>query len=318
MKAIKTTVFISICCILLTMSCKKGLDYLAHNYDQPNAECITTHAEEVDGLDGYSFDVTYNTNGDPATLTSYGQVSVMEYDNKNRLIKYSFDNGAHLDYNYKDKTFLPAIVHYYNPDYGGLLAIDSFKYNYKGEMIKRIVVNAQDPSYNQSSVYEYDNHRNVKKVITMADNGGTNIPAPYVEFEVTKYDNQYNFMSGNQWMKYILLYSNYQNYLFMMFSANNALDWTIGEPSGLYPVHITSDVKYNQQGFINKQTLHITDDEGTDYTDFIPVRLATSTCDVEKISNRKRNIMRHSNSGSSTLQKRMKEKSSKIPSPFSR
>ena len=316
MKAIKTTVFISICCILLTMSCRKGLDYLAHGYDQPNAECLVTHAEEVDGLEGYSFDVTYNKNGDPATLIGNGFKSVMKYDKKNRLIQYSYDDGAHLDYKYNDNTFLPAVMLYYNPSYGGLLAIDSFKYNYKGEMIKRITVNAQDPSYNFSSVYEYDNHRNVTRVITKSDNGGSYILAPFVEYEVTKYDNQYNFMSGNQWMKYILFYSSYTNYEFMMFSANNALDWTIGEPSGLYPTDITSDVVYNQKGFINKITLHLSDNEGTDYSDFVPVRLATSTCDAGKISNI--NSKKQSTSASSVFQKIMKSKGYKIPSTISR
>ena len=313
MKAIKTLVFIWVCCIFLTLSCKKSLDFIAHGYNQPNAECLVTHLE--DDLLELAFDITYNKNGDPATVVSEGYTSVMEYDEKKRLIRTSIaELNVRFEIKYKDNTFLPTAMYYYNPRFGGLIAIDSFKYNQKGEMIKWTNINVMDPSYNSSSIYEYDNNRNVKRVITGPDNGGTNLSASFVEYEVTKYDNQYNFISGNQWLKYILMHSGFEPYEFMQFSANNPLNWTWGDPSDS-PLEITSEVKYNSKGFMNKVIMTFLYEGELAFDEWLPERLATSTCDIPGIKNRKNWVMTQN----PFFKKRVgKQYHNKVPSPFSR
>jgi len=133
-----------------------------------------------------------NFEGSPVTIL---------YDSKGRLTRANYgDAGIHLDFTYKDNTFLPTVLKYYYPLFGGLISIDSFHYNIKGEMIRLGQTNLIDPTYNLSQTYEYDDNHNVTRVTWEAQNGGTVFTPAFTAFEVSKYDNKYNFMSGNQWI----------------------------------------------------------------------------------------------------------------------
>lgn len=282
-----------------------------HRYHQPNTPCMVTHAEG--DLDGYNFDITYNKHGDPATLTANGIVSIMEYDTKNRLIKTSFGNGVHFDFIYSNNTFLPSVSNYYHPLFGGLIAIDSFRYNLKGELIKWTKINARKTSYNSSFIYEYDNNGNVKKVISQAEAGGTEIGAPYIEFSASEYDHHYNFISGNHWIKYILLHTYLQACQFMIFSVNNAIKWHWNSQSISAPtLYFTSDMEYDDQGFANKITMHVSTMKDGGYNDWTFVRRSTSTCNPAL----KSNSMQHAKLLS--LDENMVKRDDQIPSPFSK
>jgi hypothetical protein len=265
-------------CLVLTLisaSCKKGIDFIKGGYDQPNAKCLVTHTE--DDLFGYSLNIIYNEKGNPDSMNFEGFPATMQYDNKNRLIKANFgDAGIDFDFIYKDNTFLPTVLNYYYPSYGGLISIDSFSYNFKGELVKIGRTNLMNPDYNLAETYEYDDNHNVTKVTWEAQNGGTVFLPAFTAYEVSTYDHKLNFMSGNQWIKYILMHSELDTYTFMMFSANNAVDWHMGFQGGYNA--ITSTLEYNSDGFANKVNLHLFDVDGV--TELIAfTRSSSSTCD---------------------------------------
>ena len=85
-------------------------------------------------------------------------------------------------------------------------------------------------------------------------------------------------MAGNQWIKYLLLYSDLEDYAYLLFSVNNAMDWKWGYPGGdVYKV--TSTLKYNADGFATAVNGHYFDASGvTELTSF--TRINTSTCDT--------------------------------------
>jgi hypothetical protein len=278
MKSInQSKLLFSVILILISASCKKGIDFIKSGYDQPNAKCLVTHTE--DDLFGYSLNIIYNGKGNPDSMNFEGYPATMQYDNKNRLVKANFGDagtGVHLDFRYKDNTFLPTTLNYYYPSFGGLIAIDSFYYNFKGELIKIGHNNLISPDNNFAETYEYDENHNVAKVTWEAQNGGTVFLPAFTAYEVSKYDHKPNFMSGNQWIKYILMHSELDSYIFMMFSANNAVDWHWGFQGGFNAV--TSTLEYNSDGFANKVNLHLFDVDGV--TELIAfTRLSSSTCD---------------------------------------
>ncbi|MEO6328032.1 MAG: hypothetical protein ABIO55_03835 [Ginsengibacter sp.] len=176
-------------------------------------------------------------------------------------------------------------------------------------MVKQVITNLLLPRYNSSETYEYNNQGNVTKVTRQAENGGTVYSDPFTEYEVTQYDHKPNFMSGNQWLKYILSNTGFEPFQFMMFSKNNAVDWLWGfDP--LYHVTFTSTLEYNPGGFASKVNLDLFDVDGvTEIASF--TRLSSSTCNKdEKTSARKLQQL------SSPKMLSVKTKLFKLPMPF--
>jgi hypothetical protein len=271
MKILKHSTLLLILIVLFAASCKKN------GYDLPNAKCLVTHTDE--DLYGTSLDITYNANGDPAAMSFSGFPATVEYDTRSRLVKVNFGSaGVHFDYEYSNNTFLPAVLKYVRPDFNGIVGIDSFRYNIAGQMIKRISSNLLNPAYNFAQTYQYNNRGNVVKVIAAAQNGGTIYNPAVTVFEATRYDNRYNFMSGNQWIKYLLFYSDEEDYAYSLFSVNNTMDWKWGYNDGsVYSV--TSTLNYNSAGFATTVNGHLFDTDGvTELVAF--TRNNISTCDA--------------------------------------
>jgi len=270
MKTVQLLTLLLLHIILFAASCTKD------TYNVPNAKCLVAHTEE--DLYGTSLDITYNQKGNPVLLNFSGFPAIVLYDSKGRLSKVNFGSaGVHIDYLYNNNTFLPSILKYYRPDQGGLISIDNFYYNSSGQLIKRETNNLLHASYNCAQKFDYNNKGNLKKVTITSQNGGSVFNPAVVAFEATRYDNNYNFMSGNQWIKYLLLYSNLEDYTYLLFSVNNAMDWQWGYPGGdIYKV--VSTLKYNADGFAILVTGHYFDADGiTELTSF--TRINTSTCD---------------------------------------
>lgn len=276
MKTLKQSAFLLIAILFLTAtSCKKEIRFIENGYDQPNGECLVTHTE--DDLFGYSLDIFYNEHGNPDSMSFEGFPVTIQYDSRQRLVKANFGTaGVHFDFLYKDNTFLPSVLNYYRPDYGGLIGIDSFHYNLLGELIKMGSTNLLSPQYNLGETFDYDDMHNVTKVTWKAENGGTIFLPAFTAYEVSKYDHKLNFMSANQWIKYLMIDSELDSYDFMMFSKNNAVDWHWGYQGGYNP--IKSTLEYDNEGFANKVNLHLFDMDGvTEELAF--TRTSSSTCD---------------------------------------
>ncbi|MGG9964153.1 hypothetical protein [Ferruginibacter sp. SUN106] len=271
MKTVQLNILLLSFIAVFTASCQKD------TYNMPNAKCLVTYTEE--DLYGTSLNIVYNQKGDPVTLSLSGFPATILYDAKGRLLKVNFGTGGvHFDYLYNDNTFLPAILKYYRPGQGGLISIDSFHYNNAGQLIKRENHNLLDPAYNNAQKFEYNNKGNLKKVTISSQSGGSVFNPAVVAFEATRYDDNYNFMGGNQWIKYLLFYSDMEDYGYLLFSVNNAMDWKWGYPEGnVYKV--TTALKYNVDGFATLVNGHYFDTDGvTELTSFI--RTNTSTCDT--------------------------------------
>lgn len=262
--------------IVLATSCRKD------GYNQPNAACVLTHSE--DDLFGYSFDIVYNSAGNPASIDYAGFPSNMEYDAQGRLSKVNFGTqGGRTEYFYSNNTFLPTVRKYIRPDFGGLIAIDSFSYNLLGQRTKRVM---QNLLFGGTYIYkyQYDNRANLKKVTLATIIDGIE-SSPSLRFEGLQYDNKYNALSGNQWLKYILDYTEFDDYNFLQLSVNNALDWKwyFSEDypyySNVYSYKFTSGLNYNTQGFANTRNGHYFDTDGvTELASFM--QLNTSSCDA--------------------------------------
>jgi hypothetical protein len=280
MKLLKQNNYLLIPMVLFATACQK------HTYYFPKSKCVITHTQE--DLYGTSLDITYNQKGDPATLKFSNTTATVLYDASGRLSKVNFDTtGIHLDYIYNNNTFLPAVVQYYRPADGGLISIDSFCYNTIGELVKKVNTDLQRTSNNNVQNFEYDYKGNLKKVTITANNGGTKYCPAVTAFEATRYDSTYNFMAGNQWIKYVLFYSDMEDFGYLLFSVNNALDWKWGYTEG-NAYTVTSTTQYNADGFAKTITGHYFDKDGvTALTDF--TRVNTSTCDTTN------NSLHHSN-----------------------
>jgi hypothetical protein len=271
MKIIQFNILLLSLIVVFAVSCQKD------TYNLPNAKCLVTHTEE--DLYGTALNITYNQKGDPAALSFSGFPATVLYDTKGRLLKVNFGTGGvHFDYLYNNNTFLPAILKYYRPDQGGLISIDSFHYNTAGQLIKRENHNLLDPSFNNAQKFEYNTKGNLKKVTIKSQSGGSVFNPAVVAFEATRYDENLNFMGGNQWIKYLLFYSDMEDYAYLLFSVNNAMDWKWGYPEGnVYKV--TSILKYNADGFATSVIGRYFDTDGvTELTSFS--RSNTSTCDT--------------------------------------
>jgi hypothetical protein len=262
--------------IVLTTSCKKD------GYDQPNAACILTHSE--DDLFGYSFDIVYNSAGDPASIDFAGFPATMEYDAMGRLSKANFGTeGVATEFVYSNNTFLPTVRKYIRPDFGGLASIDSFSYNILGQLTKRVV---QNLLFGGTYIYkyQYDNRANLKNVTLATIINGIE-SSPSLRFEGLQYDNKYNALSGNQWLKYLFDLSDFNDYYFLQLSVNNALNWkwyfsdAFPYYSDVYSYKFTSGLNYNPQGFANTRNGIFYDTDGV--TELGPFnQLNTSSCDA--------------------------------------
>ncbi len=261
--------------IMLVTSCRKD------GYNQPNAACFLTHSE--DDLFGYSFDIVYNSAGNPASIDFAGFPAVMEYDNQGRLSKVNFGNaGVRTEFSYSNNTFLPTARKYIRPDFGGLIAIDSFSYNLLGQRTKMVTHNLLFGGV-YIYKYQYDNRANLKKVTEATIINGVE-SSPSLRFEGLQYDNKYNALSGNQWLKYLFDLSDFDDYKFLQLSVNNALDWkwyySDDYPyySNVYSYKFTSGLIYNTQGFANTRNGQYFDTDGiTELGPFI--QMNNSSCD---------------------------------------
>ena len=269
MKIFKHSTLLLTLIIVLATSCRKD------GYNMPNGECLLTQMD--DDVFGTSISIVYNQSGNPASMSLSGFPATFEYDSKNRLSKVNYGTaGVYSDYRYKDNSFLPAVSNYFRPDYGGVIAIDSFQYNFLGQMVKRGITNKLNPIYNSFQKYSYDNRGNVTKVVQSAQNGGTVYATPVTIFEGLQYDSKRNFTAGNQWIKYLFFYNDIADYAPTMFSVNNAVNWRWGYGDN-YTATVTSTLSYNTEGFANIFNCHLADSDGflLDYT-----RTNTSTCDA--------------------------------------
>ncbi len=252
---------------VFTASCKKDA------YNQPNAACRLTHSE--DDLFGYSFDIAYNSAGNPSSFNFAGFPVTIEYDNRGRLSKANYGTaGVRFEFIYSNPTFLPTIRNYIRPDFGGLIGKDSFSFNILGQrikMVRRNFLSGETFVYR----YQYDNRANLTRItISNIVNGIETSPIP--RFEALRYDNKINSLSGNQWLKYILELTEFDEYTFLQFSVNNALDWKWYYGTDAFKV--TSSMIYNSQGFANTRNGILFDTDGiTELASFTQAN--TSSCD---------------------------------------
>jgi len=257
--------------IVLTTSCKK------EGYNQPNADCYLVHSE--DDLYGYSFDIMYNSTGNPASIDLAGFPVSLEYDASGRLSKaYYGSAGARLEFFYSYNTFLPTVRKYIRPDFGGLISVDSFSYNIVGQrtkMITHILLSGADNKLIYK--YQYDNRGNLKKLTSATVTNGIE-SSPELVFEGLRYDNKYNALSGNQWLKYLFDLTDFTDYSYLQFSVNNALDWKWYYGDDI-AYSVTSSLIYNSQGFANTRNGHYFDTDGvTELASF--TQLNISSCDA--------------------------------------
>ncbi len=169
---------------------------------------------------------------------------------------------------------------YYYPSFGGLIAIDSFKYNTIGEMIARIGTNILSPQYNYIEHYAYNLRGNVTKIDIASHNGGTVFIPGYTEFLSLKYDAKANFTSGSLWTKFLFFHSGYDGFPFLwnMFSMNNAVNYQWLQDAAGDGLLAFSTINYNNKGFANAINIDFSDlVTGEDYGVF--TRTSSSTCD---------------------------------------
>lgn len=274
------TLFIALLVILAAgySSCRKYIDYVNGGYDRPNGDCLVTHSE--DDYNGFFQNVIYNKKGQPISTDPDFDFTI-NYDKKGRLIRSTYmPTGAHLDFTYKDNTFLPVELRFYHPWLGGLRAIDSFFYDKAGRMIKRGNININNPQYNWAEYYEYDQNHNVVNVMARAEYGGTYWGTELFScYSVSKYDHKQNYLGGNQWLKYIFLYSGLYESEFLLLSANNAVNWKWVESTDGKKFHkIKARFEYNSKGFPNTITQNYYSPDGS--FEYTVNRVSTSTCDV--------------------------------------
>lgn len=262
--------------IVLISSCKKD------GYNQPTAQCSLTHSE--DDLFGYSFNIVYNSIGNPASTDFGGFISNMEYDVRKRLSKVTFGTqGGRLEYCYSNNTFLPTARKYIRPDFWGLIAVDSFSYNLIGQRTKRVLHNILSGN-TYIYRYQYDNKANLKTITLATIINGVE-SSPSLRYEGLRYDNKYNAFSGNQWLKYLLDYTDFDDYNTLQLSVNNALDWkwyySNDYPyySNVFSYKFTSSFSYNSQGFAQLRNGRFFDTDGvTEIGSFTQSNI--STCDT--------------------------------------
>jgi hypothetical protein len=276
---------------MLIVSCEKTMDAGTQNSTSLNAEqtddlfnansCLITHYQDNYLL--YSFDVSYNDRGEPDTvhLTSLGAQVAAVYNKSGRLDTITFPDPGLQQYwllQY-DGWRLPAkmllIVTNYK-DYGQTDSVNvavRFKYNDKGELVQMKQANIWFPGNDITYVYKYDGNENVTSIMHIPETG-----TPYLEYAFTGYDHKPNFITGSKWMRYLLLDVGFDPFYQLLFSKNNAKDWTwfnAFHVSGADEI-VTSTFAYNSEGFANTVNLNVTDPV---FGPFTGTRNAVSTCD---------------------------------------
>ncbi len=264
---------------LITTSCKKEIDkQIIGDHSFYRNACQVTHSQ--DDLLGDVIDLFYNAKGNPDSLTYGGTPITLKYDHDNRLLKINYGTYAYFDFKYEHDKPLPIALYYYYPNFGGLIAIDSFYYNFHGQIIQRVIKGGQNSQYGGTiESYTYDYSGNVIKVDTRDYGVGAVNISGYTEFTSSKYDNKPNFLSINPWTKYLFFHSDYdgRSFLWTQFSRNNAANfvWTYDAQGDNYSV--TSTFQYDNKGFATSVSMDW-NDTGNDLGIF--TRQNTSTCDV--------------------------------------
>jgi hypothetical protein len=293
MKTLKQNIVLIAAITMLLTSCQKNIEtdkVASVQADDAQTDsylrchnCLVTHSEE--NIFGSTIDFFYNKNSNPDSLNFDGTPVKLKYDKLGRLLKLSFGDYAWDNFTYSGINPFPVTRMYYYPAFGGLLEIDSFRYNLRGEMIKRIVTDVNNPEYNSIETYSYNNFGNVVKVDIAAYNGGTVYNPGYTEFSASKYDSKPNFMTGSVWSKFMFFNTEYDGgpYLWMLFSKNNAANyiWTYDDAGDSYSV--TSSFQYNNAGFANNINMDYYDNVAAQDLGIF-TRTSSSTCDASAVA----------------------------------
>ncbi len=242
-------------------------------------QCAVTQTE--DDLFGDVIDFYYNKKGNPDSLSYDGTPITLKYDKYDRLKRINFGTYAYFDFKYRDFFPLPVAYDYYYPSLGGIIAIDSFRYNLFGKITDRFGTNINNPEYNYDEQYTYDWQGNMVKTFVTVHNGGTVYAPGFLEFTASKFDQKPNFLGGNIWLHYLFFYSDWDAspYYYNLFSRNNAKNykWYYDLSGDSYTVKST--FTYDQQGFATEDDMDFYDN--TAQADLgIFSRFSTSSCDV--------------------------------------
>jgi len=291
----KNAVFLLVVLAVISSSCKKDIagnqtvPFMADNtalsanlFNYKGCPiAYTTDNSFIGAGDVNTIYFFYNRAGNPDSLNFAGTPIKLTYDRFKRLKKADFGTYAYFDFEYKGDFPLPVALEYFYPSFvglaGGLVATDSFKYNRLGQITSVAQINPGNTAYNSVENYTYDWQGNVIKVDLAPYNGGT--ISGYTEFTATKYDNKPDFISANQWTKYLMFFTTYQSspYLWTQLSRNNAKDftWTL-DPFGDV-LSVISTFVYDRQGFANTINEEFYDNVGDtlNYT-----RTSLSACDA--------------------------------------
>jgi hypothetical protein len=238
-----TIVFIAI----LYISCKKNDTIVPlPDFNNSNKGCLVTNTSDLSGFGAYDLAFTYNARGNPETFAGFLQIS---YDNKGRLLRQQNDGDNYVQWEYDDdNTFLPAFS--YNYANGIRTGTQFFTYDEQGRMVKsdRIYVN----NYAQGEViweYTYDIKGNVQTIMQK----GETVPL----FKAISYDDKPNSTGANQWIKYILNDpgSGYLALNYLLFSANNATEWSLADNFFATAPTVNCYYTYNAGGSVTRDSV---------------------------------------------------------------
>ena len=234
-----------------------------------------------DDLFGDALTLFYDTKHGLDSISWNGTPVKLKYDKQNRLKKASFGDWAWFDFKYNSNFPLPVALNFNYPNFGGLVAIDSFKYNWLGQVSARILHNVFHPEYNFIERYTYNDVGNAIKVDIKAHSGGTVFLPGFTEFTASKYDSKLNLIASSPLLRYLFLHSDYDGMPFsiMSSSVNNASSykWLYDDAGDSYSVKSKFD--YNAQGFPNMISMDWYDDANAQDLGIF-TRLSFTTCDV--------------------------------------
>jgi len=221
--------------------------------------CLVTHTSTADGQ--FDIDFTYNKAGNPETISiaGFGTITA-QYDKLFRLQKENYGNGTWADFKYKGlRDRLPDALYYYDPAFGGLNHIDSFKYDVKGELIERkthYIYNNHIDDIVFTYTYSYHATGNVDYIDysfpVFRNPNGTLVYQTNGVLANAVYDNKPNYMTGSPWTKFLLFNTSYERnaHFYLLFSKNNAVKYYTPEHIHLGETY-TSTIEYNSKGFAN-------------------------------------------------------------------
>lgn len=243
-------------------------------------QCLVTRTS--DDLVSMTPNIFYNRRNDPDSILFEQSATVVvgKYDKYRRLKTVYFSNSwSHEEFLYKRKfDYFPSTIKYYTSNYTDYGMADSlnasmyFKYDRHGNVIEYRYENHWYPGYDFTLNFVYNQRGNVKKIIRTRD-GST----PFTEYRFESYDNKPNFMTGSPWTKFMLLNTGYEPYYFLMFSENNAVNWSWKYDPSAASLNFNSEYKYNNRGFASNVFIDLDDSDGAKYGGF--TRTSCSTCD---------------------------------------